>query len=266
MTDTHILKNRQKFAEKLAADAGQLAMSYFLNPKDLKIESKNPRDFVSEADRLVEQMIRARIGESYPDDDIVGEEGGGAESDAFWSVDPIDGTSNFLAGIPLWGVSIGFCEQGTPTVGAICIPMLNILLSANQSTPGIRHNGEAKRDLQPSPIPTIAMGQCPYWDTTSFREAEDIFRAAGLECLNYRCCVVGIVFAALGWTHGYHEERINIWDVAAGYVIAQQAGLKTEISRGQSDSKLTISILTPQIFDLVGPALETRKLNQGLRG
>jgi len=131
-------------------------MNYFLNPKDLKIESKNPRDFVSEADRLVEQMIRARIGESYPDNDIVGEEGGGAESDAFWSVDPIDGTSNFLAGIPLWGVSVGFCEQGTPTVGAICIPMLNILLSANQSTPGIRHNTDQHRIGKSEPLDTVS--------------------------------------------------------------------------------------------------------------
>jgi myo-inositol-1(or 4)-monophosphatase len=262
MDNSSRLESRQQFAEGLAAEAGQLAMDYFLNSGDLEVESKNPQDFVSEADRHVEQTIRDRIGESYRGEDFVGEEGGGTESDAFWCVDPIDGTSNFLAGVPLWGVSVGFCEQGVPTAGAICIPTLDILLSANLNTPGVRHNGAAWHDRQPSSIPTMVLGQGPNWEIASFREAEDIFRAADLQCLNYRCSVVSIAFAALGWTHGYYEEQTNIWDVAAGYVIAQQAGLKSEISRNRSDPGLTFSILTPEIFDLVGSRLAARKNRQ----
>ena len=258
----HTLNSRQQFAEVLAADAGQLALHHFQNLEDLEVELKNPRDFVSEADRLVEQTIRDRLGESYPNDGIVGEEGGGEESDAYWSVDPIDGTSNFLAGIPLWGVSIAFCQQGVPAAGAICIPTQDILLSANQNMPGIRYNGVEKRDRQPPSIPTMVLGLNTHWETRSFREVEDIFRTADLECLNYRCSVISIAFAALGRTHGYYEEHTNIWDVAAGYVIAQQAGLMSEISRDQSG--LTFSILTPEIFDLVGSDLAARKVRHNL--
>ena len=251
---------RHMFAEKLAADASALAERYFHHPEDLKIESKNPRDFVSEADRLVEKMIRDQIAIVYPNDDIVGEEGGGVETEAYWSLDPIDGTSNFLAGIPLWGVSIAFCENKVPTVGAISIPILDILVSASVAADGIRLNGEVKMKRQSSEIPTISIGQSPYWDTASYRKAEDIFRNAGLECMIYRCSVVSIVFAALGLTHGYYEENTNMWDVAAGSVIAKQAGLNSNIVRDNEDNRLTISILTNELYEIVNDNLAEKRL------
>ena len=258
MDDSNKLADRQHFAENLAEEAGELAKRFFLNPQDLEIESKNPRDFVSKADCLVEEMIRNRLAEEYPSDDIVGEEGGGAESDAYWCLDPIDGTSNFLAGIPFWGVSIGYCEKGMPCAGAICIPLLDILLSASTDVPGIRYNRSPKDDRRRSPIPTVVLGQSPYWDTDSFRQAEDIFRGADLECMNYRCSVIGTSFAALGWTHGYYEEYSNMWDVAAGFIIAQQAGLVSKIHRMEADQKLTFSALTSEIHHRIGSDLDLR--------
>lgn len=239
--------DRQIFAENLAADAGALAKQYFCCQEDLEIESKNLRDFVSEADRCVETMIRKRLAEDYPGEDIVGEEGGGVETDAYWSIDPIDGTSNFLAGIPLWGVSIAFCENKVPTVGAISIPMLDILVSANVTVDGVRLNRQLASNRNTSPIPTISIGQSPYWETSSFRLAEDILRDAGLECMIYRCSVVSIVFASLGFTHGYYEEHTNMWDVAAGVVIARQSGLNADIIFTDSSSALTICILTDEL-------------------
>lgn len=249
---------RQIFSEGLAAEAGEIARSFFLDRENVNVESKGPFDFVSEADRVVEQKIRDRIMQKYPGDNIVGEEGGGIESDAFWSIDPIDGTSNFLAGIPLWGVSIGYCENGEPAVGAIHIPMLSILLSASRDAAGIRYNGDVKHAPPASPIPTVILGQSPYWEIGSYRHAENIFHRALLECLNYRCSVIGTAFAALGLTHGYYEEHSNIWDVAAGFVIAQQMGLKSSIVRSDGDEKLTISVLTSQLHDRIGEELAQR--------
>ena len=75
----HNLKSRQRVAETIAAEAGKLALHHFQNLKDLEVESKKPRDFVSEADRLVEQLIRDHLSQNYPEDGIVGEEGGGEE-------------------------------------------------------------------------------------------------------------------------------------------------------------------------------------------
>nr|WP_306267699.1 inositol monophosphatase family protein [Pararhizobium sp. IMCC3301] len=257
---THEIKRKQQFAEDLAAEAAELAVTYFQQSETLRIESKNPRDFVSEADRNVEDMIRQRIRAQYPEDDIVGEEGGGVESGAYWCVDPIDGTSNFLAGIPFWGVSIGYCENRLPVMGAICIPLLDILVSANSATPGIRYNRSEKSEFQRSEIPSVVLGQSPYWGTSSFRQAQDIFLNADLECMNLRCSVVGTAFAALGMTQGYYEEQTNMWDVAAGYVVAAQAGLHASIRRNDLNNKLTISVLSPNVFEQIGAQLAERNL------
>tara|TARA_R110002124_G_scaffold49437_3_gene144925 strand:- start:195 stop:1016 length:822 start_codon:yes stop_codon:yes gene_type:complete len=257
---THDIQRKQQFAEELAAEAAELAVTYFKRSRGLRIESKNPRDFVSEADRNVEDMIRQRIGTQYPDDDIVGEEGGGVETDAYWCLDPIDGTSNFLAGIPFWGVSIGYCVNRLPVVGAICIPLLDILVSANSATPGIRYNRSEKSEFQQSAIPSVVLGQSPYWGTPSFRQAQDIFLNADLDCMNLRCSVVGTAFAALGMTQGYYEEQTNMWDVAAGYVVAKQAGLHASIRRNAINSKLTFSVLNPNVFEQIGAQLAERKL------
>ncbi|MFT6301792.1 MAG: myo-inositol-1(or 4)-monophosphatase [Granulosicoccus sp.] len=251
---------RQLFAENLAAEAGALAEKYFRHPQGLKIETKNPRDFVSEADRLVEQMIRDQITIIYPDDNIVGEEGGGVETDAYWSLDPIDGTSNYLAGIPLWGVSIAYIENNAPTVGAISIPMLDILVSASDAAQGIRFNREVRTERESSAIPTFSIGQSPYWETPSFRQVEDIFRNAGLECMNYRCTVVSVAFAALGFTHGYYEENTNMWDVAAGTIITRQSGLNANIIINDGNSSLTISILTDELHERISSKLVQKRL------
>lgn len=260
-TENPIL-TRQLIAENLAAEAGALAEKYFRHPEGLKIESKNPRDFVSEADRLVEQMIRDQIAITYPDDNIVGEEGGGVETDAYWSLDPIDGTSNFLAGIPLWGVSIAYIENNVPAVGAISIPMLGILVSASHAAQGIRFNYEVQTNRESSAIPTYSIGQSPYWATPSFRQVENIFRDAGLECMNYRCTVVSVAFAALGYTHGYYEENTNMWDVAAGTIIAKQAGLHADIIINEGSSPLTISILTDELHDRISSKLTQKRFNE----
>lgn len=254
------IQRKQQFAEDVAAEAAALAVTYFQRSGGLRIESKNPRDFVSEADRNVENMIRQRIRNEYPEDDIVGEEGGGVESGAYWCLDPIDGTSNFLAGIPFWGVSVGYCEDGMPAIGAICIPLLDILVSANNATPGIRHNGSEKSEFQHCAIPSVVLGQSPYWETPSFRQAQDIFLSADLDCMNLRCSVVGTAFAALGMTQGYYEEQTNMWDVAAGYVVARQAGLHASIRRNDLNNKLTISVLSPTLFAQIGAQLAEREL------
>jgi myo-inositol-1(or 4)-monophosphatase len=244
--NTHF-KTRQYFAENLAIDAAKLAMQYFDDVDSLKIETKNPLDFVSIADRNVEAMIRESILAEFPNDNIIGEEGGGDKTDAYWCVDPIDGTSNFLSGIPLWGVSIAYIADGEPVLGAICIPQQDILLSANKNEIGFRHNKQLVTQQKTCPIPTMVLGQSTYWDTKTFREVEDRFIQSGLECLSYRCSIVGTAFAALGLTQGYYEEFTNMWDVAAGFIITKQAGLKSTIKHDGNGEKLTISVYSDQV-------------------
>lgn len=259
MNNEKYLEKKQLFAEMLAEEAGEFAKRYFLNLEKIAVETKNPRDFVSEADRLVEEYIIGKIKSVYPDDNIVGEEGGGSQSGSFWCIDPIDGTSNFLAGIPFWGVSIGFVDDGLPILGAISIPMLDILVSASTAKDGIRYNKATKKVRKSTAIPTVALGQSPYWENESFRNAQDIFLGAELECMNYRCSVIGTVFASLGLTHGYYEENSNMWDVAAGYIIAKQSGLKASIHHSKINDHLTICVLTDSVHNQIKDSIINRQ-------
>ena len=110
---------RLAVATHLIHEAGDLAAGYFARRETLTRETKGPQDFVSVADREVEALIRTRLAEAFPEDGFLGEESGGGASERCWVVDPIDGSNNFLRGLPLWGVSIAYAIVGEPVIGLI---------------------------------------------------------------------------------------------------------------------------------------------------
>ena len=98
----------------IAREAGKLAYDYFGRRAQLEIEHKGMQDLVSVADRAVEDLIRARLSGAFPDDDLLGEEGGGAArrpGAGLWVIDPIDGTANFLRGMPYWSVALAYVVE-----------------------------------------------------------------------------------------------------------------------------------------------------------
>jgi myo-inositol-1(or 4)-monophosphatase len=107
------IEARLTFATQLIPEAGQLAARHFAQREDLTCETKGPQDFVSIADREVESLIRIRLAEAFPTDGFLGEESGGEVGERCWVVDPIDGTNNFLRGLPLWGVSTHTRSRGS---------------------------------------------------------------------------------------------------------------------------------------------------------
>ena len=122
MTDDN--EARLRFARELAVRAGDLGLTYFRALDTLTIESKGHQDLVSDGDRDVETFIRAAIAAEYPDDGIVGEEHANVTgtSGYVWVIDPIDGTANFVRGIPAWTVVIAGVRQGVIDVGVIHEP------------------------------------------------------------------------------------------------------------------------------------------------
>ena len=106
------IEARLTFATQLIREAGQLAARHFAHREALTRETKGPQDFVSIADREVESLIRTRLAEAFPTDGFLAEESGGEAGERCWIVDPIDGTNNFLRGLPLWGVSIAHAIAG----------------------------------------------------------------------------------------------------------------------------------------------------------
>ena len=113
------LDARLRTARQAAEAGGALARDYFERRGELAVETKGPQDLVSVADRAVEIAIRDAIAGAFPDDALVGEEHGGDAADTGWVVDPIDGTQNFLRGIPQFVVSIAYRRGGITEVGVI---------------------------------------------------------------------------------------------------------------------------------------------------
>jgi myo-inositol-1(or 4)-monophosphatase len=109
MTD---LDHRLQVATEVAAAAGRLARGYFDRRHELEVELKGRQDLVSVADRAVEELIRNRLGSAFPGDGFLGEEGGGAVAERLWVIDPIDGTMNFLRGLPYWCTVLAYVESG----------------------------------------------------------------------------------------------------------------------------------------------------------
>jgi fructose-1,6-bisphosphatase/inositol monophosphatase family enzyme len=134
--------------------------------------------------------------------------------------------------------------------------MQDTLISAHVDEPGFYFNGEFEISPRQADIPVFTLGESQDWDRNSIRQTEDILFAAGLTLVKHRCCVVGMAYAAMGLTRGYFEKNTNIWDVSAGYVIAEQSGLEVDIKRNESNQQLRISVLQPAVYDAVSVELE----------
>ncbi len=126
MTGTSDYADELAFVKALALEAAGVALA---RAKSVRPEEKANLSFVTDLDRDLEQLIRRRLGERYPDDRLTGEEyaATGGTGPRRWSIDPIDGTGNMVHGLPLWAISIGLIEEGVPVLGVIAIPPLDEL-------------------------------------------------------------------------------------------------------------------------------------------
>jgi myo-inositol-1(or 4)-monophosphatase len=225
MTDDN--EARLRFARELAISAGDVGLTYFRALDTLTIESKGHQDLVSEADRDVETFIRTAIAEQYPDDGVVGEEHANVAgtSGYVWVIDPIDGTANFVRGIPAWTVVIAGVRQGVIDVGVIHEP------STAETFYG-RHGGGAF--LNGKPIRTSAASDLTAGSVgTGFsnrREPRHVARLIDLILAEggvfYRNAsgALMLAYVAAGRLLAYAEEHMNAWDCLAGLLLVEEAG------------------------------------------
>ena len=222
------IEARLTTATAVIREAGALAANYFAHTACLTRETKGPQDFVSLADREVEALIRTRLAEAFPDDGFVGEESGGAARERCWVVDPIDGTNNFLRGLPLWGVSLAYAVAGDPVIGLIHLPCVGRLYAA------VRGEGATCNDVpvHASRIDELAqatilvgLSRCTSPDL-SLGMIETALRGGGaLRCMG--TCVVALAMVAEGTAAAYYEAHVQPWDCLAGLLIVREAGGRT---------------------------------------
>lgn len=226
MTDQAIAA-RYAAATRIATEAGALALSYFRGWDKLTIDRKGHQDFVSEADRNVETAVRAALAAAFPEDGIVGEEDAPTPgtSGFTWVIDPIDGTTNFINGIPQWCVILACVHRGQTVIGVVYDPVHDELHHARRGG-GAFCNDRAIRCTDKSSLRDGSLG-------VGFSGRT---RAAGIKNLVDLCTDAGTVFwrngsgglslayVATGRILGYVEEHMNAWDFLAGQLIVAEAG------------------------------------------
>jgi myo-inositol-1(or 4)-monophosphatase len=218
---------REEFAVDLARRAGELGMTYFRDRDSLTIESKGHQDLVSDADRNVETFVRAAILEAYPEDGIVGEEHAPTKgaSGFDWVIDPIDGTANFVRGIPAWTVVIAGVRHGACDVAVIHEPCTGETFHAHRGG-GAFLNGRAMRASSTSSLGEGSVGT----GFSNRREArnivpfiESLVAHGGVFYRNASGALM-LAYVASGRLIGYVEEHMNAWDCLAGLLLIEEAG------------------------------------------
>jgi len=204
---------------------GRLARRYFDNLDTLQVDKKGPQDHASAADREVEQLIVDLLGRAFPSDGFFGEEGGGKARDDLWVIDPIDGTTNFVHGLPAYCVSLAYLRGGHVQLGLIYDPPADELFSARRGR-GATCNDATIRVSGCTQISDalVGVGFSYRRPVRSFVEATERLLDAHCEFRRSGSGALGMAHVACGRLDGYWEQHINSWDVLAGLLLVQEAG------------------------------------------
>ncbi len=221
---------------KAARQAGGILLRHMSRLDGLKIVEKARQDYASEVDSLAENEIIRELRRAHPDYAFLGEEGGQRGSSRFtWVIDPLDGTSNFLRGIPHFCVSIALMDRNEPIAGVIYDPLRNEIFAAARGA-GAYLNERRIRVAQRNELEgaMLITGFAPRERSrlkphlaaleTLMALAEDVRRTGS--------AALDLAYTACGRADGYFEAGLKPWDVAAGVLLVREAGGKVCDFRG----------------------------------
>ncbi len=215
-------------AVRAARAAGSVILRYMNRLESVTVVEKQRLDFVSEVDRLAEAEIIRELRRAYPDHGIIGEESGEVSRGKFtWMVDPLDGTHNYLRGIPHFCVSIGLLERGEPIHGVIFDPLRSELFTASKGDGAFlndrRMRVSARETLDGALLatgfPWRQRGHLPAqlgMTRALLGSAEDLRRSGS--------AALDLAYVAAGRYDGYFEIGLKPWDMAAGCLLVREAG------------------------------------------
>ncbi len=226
------IERRWKLAEDIIREAGRLARAFFDNRASLSVEQKGLQDFVSRADKETEALIVSRLGRDCPQDGILGEEGGryddkghGDAGHSVWVIDPIDGTANFLRGLPFWCISLALVHEGRLELGLIYDPVRDELFSGRRGH-GAFLNGQPIRVSGVNEVARacIGLGYGHRMRQQPHVEAIDGLLRQGCEYRRFGSGALGIAYVAAGRLDGFFETHLNSWDALGGLLLVAEAG------------------------------------------
>jgi myo-inositol-1(or 4)-monophosphatase len=221
-------------AVAVAVQAGDLLAEQDGRPEVVGTKS-SPTDVVTEMDRAAERLIRARILAERPDDAILGEEGGqtGGAAPVRWIVDPLDGTVNYLYGLPDWAVSIAAEAGGQVVAGVVCVPRRGVLYGAVAGGGAWRAALGGPGGREPLACTAgVPLSKALVATGFGYERGRRVVQGEVLSAVLPRvrdirrngACSVDLCSLAAGNVDGYFERGVQYWDIAAGTLIAREAG------------------------------------------
>jgi myo-inositol-1(or 4)-monophosphatase len=218
-------------AIKAARAAATIINRASLDVDLLKVNTKSPNDFVTEVDQAAEHAIIETLLAAYPGHGILAEESGrthGArDSEYVWIIDPLDGTTNFIHGFPVYAVSIALAFKGQVQQAVVYDPSRDDLFYASKGRGAFRNDRRLRVSKRTRLAESLIGTGFPFRKGDNFKRYVKMFEDVMHQCAGLRrpgAAALDLCYVAAGWYDGFFETGLNPWDIAAGSLIITEAG------------------------------------------
>lgn len=224
-----------------AIKAGRSLARDFGEVQNLQVSLKGPGDYVSQADRKAEEIVYNELSRARPGYSFLMEEGGeveGTDGQHRWLVDPLDGTTNFLHGIPLFAVSIGLERQGQLVAGVIYNPAMDELYTAERGGGAFLNDRRMRVAARQRLVDSVIGTGIPHLGRGNHGRALIDLRNAMAETAGIRrlgSAALDLAYVAAGRMDGFWEDALSPWDMAAGIMMVREAGGFATDRHGKQD-------------------------------
>ena len=236
-----IIRACMKASRSLIRDFGEI--------ENLQVSSKGPGDFVTSADKRTEKILIEELQKAHPEYGIITEETGiinGTNNKNRWIIDPIDGTMNFLNGIPQFAISIGYEENGEIICGAIFNPIMNEMFCAEKGNGAYLNNSRIrvsnKKKINNALIVTGGPKASSKIKDKIFSEYVNVSKNVS-NVRKYGSAALDMAYVACGRFDGYWQRELNYWDISAGVIILKEAGGFVDFFEEDINSPLKKNVL-----------------------
>ena len=237
-----MIKAAEKASRALIRDFGEI--------EKLQVSSKGPADFVTAADKRTEKIIIEELLKAHPDYGILSEEIGEINKenkDQRWIIDPIDGTLNFLNGIPHFAISVGYEEKGEIVCGLIFDPIKNEIFFAEKGSGAFFNNSRIRVTKKNKLKNSILVTGGPKFNSPKkkniFQEYINVSNLTEANIRKFGSAALNLCYVAAGRFDAYWEWELNYWDIAAGTVILREAGGFIEFMEPGSSSSFKRNVI-----------------------
>ena len=240
--------------EAVIREAGKIALSYFAEVDSIKVSKKSPRDLVTEADVAIESYLKSALLKQYPELGFWGEESGQSENQADrWIVDPIDGTHSFYKGQYFWAISVALEIKQEIVAGAVYAPALDDYYWAEKNKGAWKNNKKIKVSSEQNLAD--AMVSTGFACVRAFSKHNNLRRFCRIAehttgQRRFGSAALDLCMVADGQVDAFWEQQLNLYDVAAGALIAAEAGATITDFKGKE------GIFPEQILATNGPLLQ----------